>query len=118
MQHKEQQNIKFYFYKKKNFFSLSDRQLNFEIRALSIKSGNLKLNEKQIIGIVSLTPHNVASVLKIKHSTILMPKQNTVPKMKFDSSKRSFRMSSHVSSIESVKILFLIKCSPPLTDAL
>ena len=46
MQHKEQQKTNSIFIKK-NIFCLSVRQLNSEIRALSIKSGNLKLNEKQ-----------------------------------------------------------------------
>jgi hypothetical protein len=41
MQHKEQQKSNSIFIKKKHF------QLNSEIRVLSIKSGNLTLNEKQ-----------------------------------------------------------------------
>jgi len=46
MQHKEQQKSNSIFIKK-NIFCLSVRQLNSEIRVLSIKSGNLTLNEKQ-----------------------------------------------------------------------
>ena len=47
MQHKEQQKSNSIFIKK-NIFCLSVRQLNSEIRVLSIKSGNLTLNGKQI----------------------------------------------------------------------
>jgi hypothetical protein len=46
MQHKEQQKSNSIFIKK-NIFCLSVRQLNSEIRVLSIKSGNPTLNEKQ-----------------------------------------------------------------------
>jgi hypothetical protein len=46
MQYKEQQKSNSIFIKK-TFSVCQTRQLNFEIRALSIKSGNLTLNEKQ-----------------------------------------------------------------------